>query len=143
MDDQQSSSQLSVDSSQTSNIAMNLEAMIKSNLSSIDRLTDELKKQKEMLQSVFDNDETYKKHADLAKEATRVKSNTKMQILKQPQVAELNEKVKSLQSQLKENEEGLSEYLREYNRLTGITEIEGNDGEIRQIVYVAKLIKKV
>ena len=91
---------------------------------------------------MFENDETFKKHSDVAKEAARIKSNTKQQILKQPQVADVNEKVKSMQSQLKENQDALSEYLREYNRLTGITEIEGNDGEIRQIIYIAKLIRK-
>jgi len=130
------------DETSTTSVAMNLEAMIKANLSTIDRLSEELKKQKEMLQSVFENDETFKKHSDVAKEAARIKSNTKQQILKQPQVADVNEKVKSMQSQLKENQDALSEYLREYNRLTGITEIEGNDGEIRQIIYIAKLIRK-
>lgn len=127
---------------QPTNIAINLEAMVKSTLAEIDRLEEEYKTQKQMLQDVFENDTTYKAHAQAAKEATRVKSNTKSQILKQPQVAELNEKVKSLKSQLVENQESLSEYLREYNRLTGITEIEGNDGELHQIVYVAKLVKK-
>ena len=38
--------------------------------------------------------------------------------------------------------EGLSDYLREYQRLSGSNEIEGEDGELRTIVYVAKLVRK-
>ena len=47
--------------------------------------------------------------------------------------------MKSEQSELKT---GLSDYLREYQRLSGSNEIEGEDGEVREIVYVAKLVKK-
>ena len=62
--------------------------------------------------------------------------------MKRPDVAALAGKLKSLKSEKKELQEGLSDYLREYQRLSGSNEIEGEDGEIRQIVYVAKLVKK-
>ena len=51
-------------------------------------------------------------------------------------------KVDELKSELKEAQEALSSYLAEYQKLTGSSEIEGEDGELRKIVYVAKLVKK-
>lgn len=125
-----------------SSVIINLESLIKSHLSSISRFQEELKKHKEMLNDIFENDETYKKHAEVAKEAARVKSQTKQQIMKQPSVAELADKVKSMQSQLKETQGALSDYLSEYRRLSGISEIEDENGEIRQIIYVAKLVRR-
>ena len=54
----------------------------------------------------------------------------------------IGEKAKDLSIEIKEANLGLSEYLREYQRMTGQSEIEGDDGEVREIVYTAKLIKK-
>ena len=79
---------------------------------------------------------------EAAKAAAKIKSATKQQILKQPQAADLANKVKTLRSELKENKASLSDYLREFQRMSGISEIEGPDGELQEIVYTAKLIKK-
>lgn len=129
------------DASQAS-ILINLESIIKGHISSIDRLEEEMEKHKSMLDDIFENDATYKEHAEKAKEAARIKSATKAQIMKQPQVAELAEKVKGMKSELNEMKDALSDYLKEYQRMSGVNEIEGEDGEVREIVYVAKLVKK-
>lgn len=123
-------------------IVLNMESMIKNHITSIDRLKMEAEKNQGLLDGIFDNDPTYQKHSELAKEAGRVKSATKQQILKQPQAAELFEKVKNLKSEAKDLQAALSDYLREYQRMSGLTEIEDNDGEVREIVYTAKLVKK-
>lgn len=123
-------------------VIINMEALIKSHITSADKLQEELKINKEMLDDIFKNDPTFQDHAEKAKEATKLKQKTKAEILKRPQVAELNEKVRSLKSQLKEIGSALSDYLQEYQRLSGVSEIEGEDGEVREIVYVAKLVKK-
>jgi hypothetical protein len=52
------------------------------------------------------------------------------------------DKVTVLKNELKEAQEALSSYLADFQRLTGVSEIEGEDGELRQIVYVAKLVRK-
>lgn len=119
-----------------------MESMIKSHIASIEKLGIEAKKQKEMLDDIFNNDPTYMQHSEAAKEAGKVKQKTKAEILKRPQAAELDNKVKSLKSQIKENHDALSDYLQEYQRLSGVNEIEGEDGEMREIVYTAKLIRK-
>ena len=128
--------------SDTAKEVMNLENMIRTNNSQSVKLSADLAEAREMLKDAFENDATYKEHADAAKDANKVKAATKAQILKQPQVAQIATNVKVLSSELKELKEALSDYLGEYNRLSGIFEIEGEDGELLQIVYVAKLVRK-
>lgn len=123
-------------------VLLNLESMIKGNISQIDKLTEEMKKQKEMLDSVFENDATYTEHAKQAKEAARIKTATKNEILKRPDVAHIFEKVKSAKAEISELQDGLSSYLQEFQRMSGVNEIEGEDGLVREIVYTAKLVKR-
>lgn len=125
-----------------SEILLNMESLIKGHISTIDKLSEEARKLKEMLDDIFNNDPTYQEHDKAAKEAAKVKQGTKQQILKQPQAAELDKKLKELKGELKENQGSLSDYLQEYARMAGVNEIEGDDGEVREIVYNAKLIKK-
>lgn len=126
----------------SSQIMLNMEGLIKGLISQNEKLNGEAKKNKEMLDDIFANDPTYQEHSEKAKEAAKVKGNTKKEILKRPQAAELDAKVKSLKSQIKENQASLSDYLQEFARMSGTNEIEGEDGEVREIVYTAKLIKK-
>src|SRR3989344_4853226 len=99
----------------SSEILVNMEGLIKGHITAIDKIS---------------------------KEAVKVKQGTKAQILRQPQAGELDKKVKELKADLKENRSSLSDYLQEYARLSGVNEIEGDDGEVREIVYDARLIKK-
>jgi len=123
-------------------VVLELETTIKNYITDIDRRKAELKKQREMLESALVNDETYRTHSEAAKAAAKVKSKTKFQILEQPANKQLSEKVKDLAVELKEADGALSDYLREYQRMSGASEIETSDGEVREIVYVAKLVKK-
>lgn len=125
-----------------SSVIMNMESMIKTLLASQGRLQEEAGKYQDMLDDILENDETFKEHSEAAKAAAKIKSATKQQILKQPQAADLANKVKTLKSELKENKASLSDYLREFQRMSGIDQIEGPDGEIQQIVYTAKLVRK-
>ncbi len=131
-----------VNEGDNSSVILNMEGMIKTLISTLDRQREEVTKYTESLNDIFENDTTYKEHTALTKEATRVKSATKQQILKQPQAADLNNKVKTLKSEIKENQASLSDYLKEFQRMSGISEIEGEDGELREIIYTAKLVRK-
>lgn len=123
-------------------IILNLQGLIKNHVTKIDGLKETLKKNKEILDDIFQNDPTFKLHSDKVKEANKVRMDTKAQIMKRPDVYDLANKVKSMRAEAKELEGALSDYLREYARLSGTNEIEGEDGEVREIVYTAKLIKK-
>lgn len=143
-DSAEAGSHSQVTSSQNTAVAVlqNIENLIKSHIAQIDRIKVETKKHREMMADVLNNDAVYKEHDQKAKEAAKVKMQTKSQIMKQPNMMALSLKVKDNRASLKDLEGALSEYLREYGRLTGSNEIEGEDGEVREIVFSAKLIKK-
>lgn len=123
-------------------VLLELERTIKNHITDIDRKRVELKKQREMMESALMNDETYRLHTEEAKKAAKVKGTTKLQILQLPENRQLSENVKDLSTEIRELNTALSDYLREYERMSGSNEIETDDGEVREIVYVAKLVKK-
>ena len=106
----------------------NLESSIKEHIVSVDKSKTELKKLKEMLSDMFTNDSTYQLHDAAVKDATKIRTKTKSELLKQPAAADLNAKVKELSAEIKDFQNALSDYLREYQRLSGSNEIEGDDG---------------
>lgn len=128
--------------SEESNVVLNMESMIKTLITTQEQLQEKLRDHQDLLDAIFENDSTYKEHCEKAKEAAKIKSATKQEILKQPQATDLANKVKTFRSELKENKTALADYLREFQRMSGINEIEDNDGEIREIVFTAKLVKK-
>ncbi len=123
-------------------VLLDLENLIKTHITGIEKRRAELKTQREMLSSALGNNASYKEAEGKAKEAGKVKAAIKSQIMKEPANAALGEKVRELAGEIKEMDGALSEYLREYQRMSGASEIEGEDGEVREIVYVAKLVKK-
>lgn len=123
-------------------ILMNMESMIKSTISSLNQLEVELDKHQSMLNAIFENDATYQEHSAKVKEATKIRNATKQEILKQPQAAELNDKVKRMRSEIKEQKDSLSDYLREFQRMSGLNEIESEDGELMQIVLQPRLVRR-
>lgn len=118
------------------------EAKIRRTLGLIGRAKEELKKDREMLEDAFETDTVYHEHAEEANEARKVRMATKQQILKDPAVAQLDEKVKSMRIQIKELQESLSKDLQQYQEETGAKQIEGEDGEILDIVNKVKLVKR-
>lgn len=143
MDDQTTTEALPADSADNDAVLLTrIEEMIKTHLTQIDSLQEEITKHKEMMTDVFTNNETFQEHDKQAKEAVRVRTNTKQEIMKKPDVADIASKLKDLKSEQSELQTGLSDYLREYQRLSGSNEIEGSDGEVREIIFVAKLVRK-
>ena len=121
---------------------LEIQDAINSRLKKLETLKEDMKPHKEMLGSIFANDEDYTDKNEIAKKASKNKSEAKHRILRQPQAAELNQKIEDIKNEGKELQESLSYYLREYQRLTGANEFESEDGELRQIVYIAKLVRK-
>lgn len=119
-----------------------LDDLIGSQSLRLEQLREESKKIRTMIDDHLMGDETYRKHVDQVKEATKIKNATKQQLLKQPQAASLVSKTKDTVAEIKELETSLSEYLKEYSRLSGVNEIQGPDGEVREIVTIFKLIKR-
>ena len=123
-------------------VLLSLEEMIKRHFSGIETTQTELKKHKEMFEDAFNNSIVYKEHADKAKEAQKQKSSTRQEILKQPQIIQLADKIKTMREELKDLKLALSDYLVEYQRLSGLKEVQDEKGEFREIINSAKAIKK-
>lgn len=123
-------------------VLLSLEELIKNHIQSLDKLSDEVKKHREMFADAFVNSEAYRESEKKVKEASKDKAQAREQILKQPAMMSLGQKIKDLNLDLKEKKGALSDYLLEYQRMTGMNEIEGHDGQIREIINNAKLIKR-
>lgn len=98
-----------------------------------------LKEHRQMIEDALNNDETYTKHVEAAKEATKVKLATKKQLMSAPNMRELSEKVKDLSADLKAAKESLSQYLQQYKELTGSNQFEDGKGEVLDIVVKLSL----
>lgn len=121
-------------------VLLSLEDMIKKYITKLDQLKIEVKKQREMYDDSFLNNPTFIENTEKAKAAAKDLLVTKKNIASQPSVVQIALKMKSMREELKEIAQSLSDYLQEYQRLTGANEIEGEDGKIRDIVNSAKLV---
>lgn len=119
-----------------------VESMLKNVISRLELLKNELKEDADMLKSAFESDPVYREFEENAKAAAKDKLAAKKEILRKPDVAELNLKVQSKRSEIKELKEKMSDYLTQFQQLSGLNEIEGEDGEVRIIVYTARLVKQ-
>lgn len=128
--------------SKTSDILKELENMIQTLVSSIDREKEELKNVREMISSYLVGDPTYQEHEKQAKEAAKKRNATKLTLLTSASGSPLVTKLKDLRAHLKDQQNSLSEYLREFHRISGSNEITDAQGDVREIVYVARLVKR-
>ncbi|HRN95816.1 MAG TPA: hypothetical protein PLD54_00025 [Candidatus Levybacteria bacterium] len=125
-----------------STVYLSLENLIRSNLTTIDTLQQQYREQKEMVDNVLENDSTYRQHLETANEANKVKSATRQQIMKRPDVIKIAEKMKSMKEEMKETQATISDLLQEYQRISGSNVIEREDGQILEIISISKLVKK-
>lgn len=121
---------------------ISIERLIQTHLERVENLREEAKKFSDMLADILINSGVYSEHEQAAKEAVKTKNITKKDLLKDPSAQELALKVKALKSEMKEHQASLSHFLAEYARQTGASTFEDINGELRDIVYVAKLVKK-
>lgn len=121
-------------------VLLSLEEMIKKYITRLDQLKVEVKKQREMYDDSFLNNPTFIENTEKAKVAAKDLLVTKKNISSQPAVVQISLKLKNMRDEMKEIEQSLSDYLQEFQRLTGANEIEGEDGKIRDIINTAKLV---
>lgn len=120
---------------------LNITGLIKTYITKTDTMVGSIQKAQEMLNDILDNDETYRNHSDAVKEASKIRNQTKTQIMRTPQAQDLAAQVKEARVALKEMKQTLSEYLADYQRMTGSNEFEDEAGTIRKIIFLAKLVK--
>lgn len=121
---------------------ISLENLIKSYLNKIESHQDILKNLREMVNDALENDPDYVKAAKQAKQAAEQKSSAKKAVISQPEIAKIHDKLQDGTKQLKEMRAALSLHLQNYAQLSGSTQFEDDEGQVREIVYVAKVVKK-
>lgn len=120
----------------------NIQNLINSNIAKIDKLKEDIAPVKEMLESLLQADLEYAELDLKAAESAKERTVKKKELMNTTNGRDLNEKLKLLKAEMKEAREALSTYLQEYREKTGFNEFEGTDGELRQIVFTAKLVRK-
>ncbi len=141
-EEEKTSSASETDAASDATVLLSLEELVKNNLSSIDTLTEEIKQRKQMFVDGFENNPTYREVEDKVKEVNKQKGAVREQILNTPEMRGLAQKIKDMSVELREKKSSISEYLLEYQRLSGSNEIEDLNGEMRDIVNSAKAIKR-
>ncbi|MDO8497704.1 MAG: hypothetical protein Q7S61_04125 [bacterium] len=121
---------------------LEIENIINGYIADLEKLKGDMKVQRDMFNDAFNNDAEYAEQQKKVKEATRIKSGIKQRILKQPAVALVADKLKSMKEEMADVEDAMSSYLEKYRAIANTNQIMGTDGEMREIVYVAKLVKK-
>lgn len=119
-----------------------LATLINRYVADIEKIRESMKMQSSMFKDAFENDAEYHTKSEQVKQATRERNAIKQRILKQPAVEALTGKLNELKADIKDAQEGLSGYLEEYQRVAGTNIIEGDNGEIREIVPMFKLVKR-
>ncbi len=115
--------------------------LVKRYISIIENAKKEQSTLKEMTDDALSNNKEYKEQMAKVKEAIKIRTRIKQKVLSEPALIEAVSKLKDFASEIKEARALLSEYLVEYQKLSGSNQLEDSNGEMREIVYVAKLVK--
>ena len=141
-DQKTDNSDLQSEVSDQSTVLLSLDEMIKATFASIDRLTEESGKLRDMVNDGFAADANYKIADDEVKKATKARQSVKKEIMNRKGIIEMVNKLKDANMELKDKKASLSDYLLEYQRLSGANQLEMPNGEILEIVQVAKVVRK-
>jgi len=95
-----------------------------------------------MYNNAFSNDAAYVQQSEKVKALNRETVTIKQKIIKQPEVDTLVVKIRQLREEIKISQEALSDYLREYQKVSNATTIEDDKGEVLQIIPSYRLVKK-
>jgi predicted nucleic acid-binding Zn-ribbon protein len=121
---------------------LDLEQMIKGYLSDMSRIREQLRSQREMHTSAFEQDASYNETNEEATKAKKKVAEIKQKLVKTDAIAAVTTKMKELKDEMKDAQHALSAYLNKYAELTNATRFTDDDGEIHEIVRTAKLVKK-
>lgn len=129
-------------SDQFAETLQSLEKIIERNANQMEEVKDELKKRRTMLKNYFENDT---KLADAEEQAVEYKSQVKErkgQLQLEPQVVDLQVKIKELKDRQNEISETLSNHLVNHHRLTNSTSFDTSEGDQWEYKIQAKIKAK-
>jgi len=106
------------------------------------KMRDNLKIQSGMLRDAVEGDAGYHDLDVQSKDLQKKKAEIKQKVTKTPAMEAVVAKIEEYRSEIKDAREMLSGYLEEYQRVAGTNIIEGENGEIREIVPLYRLVKR-
>lgn len=121
---------------------LQVEDLINRQMADIEKMREDVKLLKSSYEDIFKNDAKYREFDDKMKDAKKQVTAYKQAMMKDPSVAAANQNYMQKKDELKDLQLGLSDYLREYNRVSGMTQFETKDGQVLEIVQTFKLVKK-
>ena len=106
------------------------------------KMRDNLKIQSGMLRDAVEGDATFHDLDVQSKDVQKKKSEIKQRVMKTPAMEAVVAKIDEYRGEMKDAKEMLSGYLEEYQRVAGTNIIEGENGEIKEIVPQYRLVKR-
>lgn len=119
-----------------------LTALINRYEADMKKMRDNLKIQSGMLRDAVEGDAAYHELDMQSKELNKKKTAIKQNVMKTVAMEAVVAKIEEYKGEINDAKEMLSGYLEEYQRVSGTNIIEGENGEIREIVPVYKLVKR-
>lgn len=106
-----------------------LEKLIERSANQLEELKAQIKERKQMLSACFANDEKLSEVDEKLAEFKLLTKERKTKLLQEPQVVDLNIKLKELTERKKELEESLSNHLVNHYSMTNSTSFDTSDGD--------------
>src|SRR3989344_1864882 len=121
---------------------LELESMINRYIEETDKLKAQLKTQKDMYNAVFENDATFSQTQEKEKEIKKNTTALKQKLVKQPAAVDISNRMKDLKMEIKDVQDTLSGLAEQYEKVSGLSQITQDDGNILQIVNTYKVVKR-
>ncbi len=106
------------------------------------KMKENLKIQSGMLHDAVEGDAAYHELEIQKKDIQKKMNEIKAKIMKTPAMEAVVAKVEEYKQEIKDAKEMLSGYLEEYQRVAGTNILEGENGEIKEIVPQYHLVKR-
>ncbi len=119
-----------------------LENIIESKANKVMRIKDKMKKKREMVRTVFENDAELSEAEEKKEEIYQTWRERKTKLRETPEVKQLKRELKDLRDERKDIEESLSNHLINYHQLTNSTSFDTSDGDQWEFKIKAKVKNK-
>jgi len=129
-------------SDQFAETLQSLEHVIERNANQLNEMKEELKKRRQMLKNYFENDTQLAEAEEQAVEFKNQVKERKAGLQLEPQVVDLQVKIKELRERQKETQETLSNHLVNHHRMTNSTSFDTSDGDQWEYQVQAKIKAK-
>ena len=129
-------------SDQFAETLQSLEKIIERNANQLNELKEELKKRRQMLKNYFENDVQLAEAEEQAIDYKNQVKERKIGLQLEPQVVDLQVKIKELRERQREIQETLSNHLVNHHRMTNSTSFDTSDGDQWEYQIQAKIKAK-